>query len=295
MGSGQARSTVVIPAARPRATQAPALAPAAASAWESRLYIGLRLRDIPTETRAALVATLGDVGVEAEHFLSLIDTFPGQNQPSRLLADLFLLHLESAARRICATAAALEVATQSYLAALEAVDPAIRFSPDINDVWWTEYPGGAFAGEPLELRLRTCGYGYRHVVAAHLASNVEAIAEQLALTLHALSMLPPAGVLSAAVLYGGLYDLTSMLQGYLVPNHIVDLNPETPGLLTGIARLRELVSREDTSLASDLAWARAQYAQATQLQLSLQADIEHWASAATRDWLDCIRTLEALR
>ena len=293
MGSGQARTTVIIPTARPRATQAPAPTPSA-SAWESRLYVGLRLRDIPPEIRAALVATLGDVGVEAEHFLSLLAGFPGQNQPTRELADLFLLHLEASARRICSTAAALEIATQSYLAALEALDPGIRLSPDVQDVWWTEYPSGAEISESLEIRLRACGYAYRHVVAAHLASNVEAIAEQLALTLHALSMLPPAGVLSAGVLYGGLYDLSSMLQGYLIPNHITDLNPQNPGLLAGITQLRELTSRDDISVESDLAWARAQYAHASHLQLSLRARSEQWGSTAASEWLDCIRALERL-
>lgn len=294
MGLGQARTTVIIPTAQPRVAQSPAPA-LSAFAWESRLYVGLRLRDVPVETRTALVATLGDVGVEAEHFLSLVSSFPGQNRPSRELADLFLLHLEASARRICATAAALEVATQSYLAALEAIDPGVRLSPDANDVWWMEYAGTGLVGDSLELRLRACGYAYRHVVAAHLASNVEAIAEQLVLTLHALSMLPPAGVLSAGVLYGGLYDLSSMLQGYLIPNHITGLSQQTPGLLTGIARLRELASREDTSVESDLAWARAQYAQTSHLQLSLPAGSEQWASTATREWLDCIRALEALR
>lgn len=294
MGSGQARTTVIIPATRPRTTQAPAPTPSA-STWDSRLYVGLRLRDIPPETRATLVATLGDVGVEAEHFLSLLASFPGQNQPTRALADLFLLHLETSSRRICSTAAALEVATQSYLAALEALDPGIRLSQGVDDVWWTEYPGLADVGESLEMRLRACGYAYRHVVAAHIASNVEAIAEQLTLTLHALSMLPPAGVLSAAVLYGGLYDLSSMLQGYLIPSHITDQNPQHPGLLAGINLLRERTSREDTSVESDLTWARAQHAQASHLQLSLRAGSEQWASSAADEWLDCIRALEALR
>lgn len=299
MGSGQARTSVVIPAVQPRVTALPALAPSTAFNWENRLFAGLRLRAIPQETRAALVATFGDIGVEAEHFLALVNDFPGQNRPSRELADVFLMHLEASARRLSNAAAALEVATQSYLSALEAIDPNVRVSPDVNDVWWTEFSGGAFAGQSFELRLRMCGYAYRHVVAAHLASNIEAIAEQLALTLHALSMLPPAGVLSMGALYGGLYDLSSMFQGYLIPNHITDLNQQMPGLLTGIARLRLLASREDTSIESDLAWARAQYNHASQLQLSLQPNSSHvsgqWASSAAREWVDCIQALEALR
>ncbi|MGH2486963.1 MAG: hypothetical protein ACRDHE_13215, partial [Ktedonobacterales bacterium] len=255
---------------------------------------------VPRETRAALAATLGEIGVEAEHFLYLVSDFPGQLPPSPALADAFLQRLESSARRLCRVAATLEVATQSYLAALEAHYHDLRSSPDIDDVWWTEFAGGALGAAPgFELRLRACGYAYRHIVATHLASNIEAIAEQLALTLHALSMLPPAGVLATGVLYGGLYDLSSMFQGYLIPNHITDLNQETPGLLTGVAQLRLLASREDTSVESDLAWARQQYTRASQLQLSLPPDAAHhsgqWARSAAREWMECIQALEALR
>jgi hypothetical protein len=300
MGAGQTRTTVTIPTIRPRATGETALAIPPTAAWEGRLYAGLSLPAVPRETRAALAATLGEIGVEAEHFLFLVADFPGQLAPSPALADVFLQRLESSARRLARVAGALEVATQSYLTALEAHYPDLRSSPDVDDVWWTEFAGGALGASPgLELRLRACGYAYRHIVATHLASNIEAIAEQLALTLHALSMLPPAGVLATGVLYGGLYDLSSMFQGYLIPNHITDLNQETPGLLTGVTHLRLLASREDTSVESDLAWARQQYTRASQVQLSLPPDSTHhaeqWARSAARDWMECIQALEALR
>ncbi|HKV84802.1 MAG TPA: hypothetical protein VJN88_09610 [Ktedonobacterales bacterium] len=300
MGAGQTRTMVAIPTTRPRATGGTALALPPTAAWEGRLYAGLSLPAVPRETRASLAATLGEIGVEAEHFLFLVSDFPGQLPPSPMLADAFLQRLDASARRLCRVAGALEVATQSYLTALEARYPDLRSSPDVEDVWWTEFAGGALiTGPGFELRLRACGYAYRHIVATHLASNIEAIAEQLALTLHALSMLPPAGVLATGVLYGGLYDLSSMFQGYLIPNHITDLNQETPGLLTGITQLRLLAAREDTSIESDLAWARQQYTRASQLQLSLSPDSaqhsEQWARSAARDWLECIQALEALR
>lgn len=299
MGAGQTRTMVAIPTTRPRATGDTALALPPMAMWEGRLYAGLSLPAVPRETRASLAATLGEIGVEAEHFLFLVSDFPGRLPPSPALADAFLQRLDASARRLCRVAGALEVATQSYLSALEARYLDLRSSPDVEDVWWTEYAGGALTGPGLELRLRACGYAYRHIVATHLASNIEAIAEQLALTLHALSMLPPAGVLATGVLYGGLYDLSSMFQGYLIPNHVTDLNEETPGLLTGIVQLRLLAAREDSSIESDLAWARQQYTRASQLQLSLPPDSaqrsEQWARSAARDWMECIQALEALR
>lgn len=297
MGSGQTRATVVVPTVHPRPTGAPVFA--TSLAWESRVYAGLRLRAVPQETRTALVAILGEIGVEAEHFLTLEATFPGNTPPSRALADMFLLRMESSARRLCAGAAALEIATQSYLSALEAIDPSLRSPREAERVWWTESAGGASSATPLELRLRACRYAYRHVVAARLASNVEAIVEQLTLILHAMGALPPAGILPLHVLYGGLYSLSSMLQGYLVPNHITSVNQELPGLFSSIARLRLLASVEDTSIESDLVWARSQYTRASQLQLSLPGGTgqgaAQWARSAAGEWLECIRALETIR
>jgi hypothetical protein len=179
--------------------------------------------------------------------------------------------------------------------------------PGDGDVWWPAPAELVTGGEPIELSLRRCGYAYRHVVAAHLAAHVEAICEHLALILHALSTLPPAGTLPASSLRAGLDELTSGLQGYIVPNHLIGLSPRTPGLFGGIAQLRTLDAREETSLASDIAWARAQYDLAKRPHPSTQAGIipavnarsshapARWAAAAAQEWRDTISALERLR
>ncbi|MGH2515967.1 MAG: hypothetical protein ACRDHP_09965, partial [Ktedonobacterales bacterium] len=155
---------------------------------------------------------------------------------------------------------------------------------------------------PLELRLLRCGYAYRHVVTAHLAANIEPVAEHLALILHALTTLPPAGVLPASSLYLGLYELSSAMQGYIVSHHMTGMNEQTPGLLTGIAWLRGLDSHDDTSLDSDIAWAHAQYAFARRIAApdvlppGMSPGTGHaWAALALRDWQDTIAALERLR
>src|SRR5262249_30549701 len=131
---------------------------------------------------------------------------------------------------------------------------------DQAEPWWPPFAGYTIPGEPLEVRLRRCGYAYRHVVAARLHANVEAIAEQLAFTLHALVTLPPAGVLPTQWLYSGLYELSGALQGDIIPHYINDVSAESPGLLSGIALLRALDAREDRSLKADIAWAQSQFA-----------------------------------
>jgi hypothetical protein len=266
--------------------------------WDRRLYAGLRIAWVSTEVRSSLAEALGEVGVEAEYFLSLLSSFPGPGRPGRAQGDAFLLRVEAAARRLRRVAAVMEIATQGYLSALAAGDPEIGQG---GDVWWPPLRRQTLAGEPIELRLRRCGYSYRHVVTVHLASNLEAIAEHMALVLHALSTLPPAGIVPAGALYTGLDELTSMLQGYLIPRHIADLNDQTPGLLSGIAHLRQLDASEGNSLETDLAWASAQYAFTHALRGRAGRNptggpqAQQWIEAALRDWQETIVILTRLR
>jgi hypothetical protein len=295
MGGGLVRPAGAI-ASRTRLTQAAAPAVAGPPAtWDRRLYAGLRVACVPEEVRATLASALGDIGVDAEHFLTLVDRFV-RAVPVVGLGEAFLRHLESACQRLRRVALALEIATQSYVSALADGYPATRLADGGDDVWWPPFPGYWQGGEFLELRLRRCGFAYRHVVATHLASNVEAIAEHMALFLHALATLPPAGILPASTLSTGLLELTSTLQGYVIPHHVTDLNDATPGLLTGIARLRALTARDDTSLDSDIAWARAQYAFVRQQHASSAGQgVRRWAQVAAGEWQQTIASLESLR
>src|SRR5258708_19081923 len=84
----------------------------------------------------------------------------------------------------------------------------------------------------------------------------------MALLLHALAALPPAGVAPTSALYAGLYELSSGLQGYAIPRHVLSTDERALGLLPGIRRFRALNAREDTALAAAIAWPRAQYAYA---------------------------------
>ncbi len=269
-----------------------AVAVQAGSAWERRLYAGLRVACVPAEVRNALAEALGEAGVDAEFFLLLINGSPGAGPFTHATGQALLRRLEVAGQRLCRTASALELATQAYLTALEAGYPGVRMEGERAETWWPPFEGYMLPGESIELRLRRCGFAYRHVVAVHLASNLESIAEQLALVLHALETLPPAGVMPITMLYQGLYELSSSLQGYTIAHHITDLNQHTPGLLTGIARLRALDAREDTSLAADITWAHAQY---TFARSAGRADARGWAAAAAREWQNTIATLEHLQ
>jgi hypothetical protein len=103
-------------------------------------------------------------------------------------------------------------------------------------------------------------------------------------------------------LYQGLDELTVTLQGYLIPQHILKADRHAPGLLAGLARLRELDARDDTSLASDIAWAQAQYAQARAVVLARTPRSPRPPTAtgtfapagALREWQGVIASLEAL-
>lgn len=276
------------------------------STWDRRLYGGLRVTCVPVEVRAALAEAIGNIGVEAEFFLQLVNSFPGPGVPSHQQGEVFLLRLEASVLRILPAAEALEVATQSYLTALDAGYPNMRADSERAEVWWQDFSSAGLGGEPLEMRLRRSGFAYRHVIATHLASNVEAIAEQMALTLHALNTLPPAGTLPAATLYQSLYELSSALQGYVIPHHITDVSESMPGIITSIRYLRTVSAQEDTSIASDIAWAQAQYNYAQSMLAATPAphqsgpsnmpirDARHSALAAAREWQDVLTTLESL-
>jgi hypothetical protein len=271
--------------------------------WETRLYVGIRVASVPQDIRLQLAQALGGVGVEAEFFVALANAFLQGRRGSRQQGEIFLLQLEAAGLRLLRAAASLEFATQGYLTALEAGFPGLMTANDLAEPWWPPFAGYAIPGEPLEVRLRRCGYAYRHVVAARLHANVEAIAEQLALTLHTLITLPPAGVVPAQALYSGLYELSASLQGDIIPHYINDVSAEAPGLLSGIALLRALDMQEDSSLKADIAWAQSQLsiARATSDQLrathsaAVPAATMQWAAQAVGEWRAIVEMLVSMR
>jgi hypothetical protein len=269
--------------------------------WDNRLHAGLRIARAPAETRSALASALGEAGVESEFFLSLVFTFPPAGRYTHAQGEILLLQLEAAAHRLIRTAAALEVATQGFLSALDRIYPNMRARREGDDVWWPTFPGFTLPGDSLDLRLRRCGFAYRHVVWVHLASSIEAIAEQMSLTLHALATLPPAGVLPAHALHQGLYELSSAWQGDIVQHHVLDVAADSPGLLTAIGRLRTLDSSEDTSLETDLAWANAQLASlgpaftAARTGVPKQRANARLTELAAREWYGIISALDRLR
>jgi hypothetical protein len=264
--------------------------------WESHLHAGLRMARVTGEARAALANALGAMGVEAEYYLSLLAGFPGSDGPSHARAELFLSRLEAAARRLYHAADTLEIATQGYLSALEAGYPGARSEGTEGDPWWPAPPDFELGSETIELRLRRCGYAYRHVVEVYLSTNISAIASQMKLVLYALTILPPAGVLPVSSLYQGLYELSSSFQGYIIPHHITELDARTPGLLTGIARLRQLDIQEDTSLQSDLRWAQSQLRSVQEFlqSPSLSSAQREWATTAASEWQQTVQLLASL-
>jgi hypothetical protein len=182
-------------------------------------------------------------------------------------------------------------------------------------------------GEPIEQCMRRCGFAYRHIVAAHLAANVEEVGEDMVLVLHALRTLPPAGVLPASALSAGLYELTGEFQSHLVPSHLTDANPAAVGLLSGIVLLRQLDATDDRSVEADIAWAEAQLAELEQVAAHLPPSVsipdkaarrglsglfrraaasgptgpapgtspQMWAAQAAREWQQTIAALRTLR
>jgi hypothetical protein len=236
--------------------------------WETRIYPGVQVAGVSLAARSALASALGEAGVEAEYFLTLLATFPGPDEPSLELAEGFYITLEAWAARMVAAAAALEVATQGYLGELDARYPDIRDESGAGDVpgdvmagaWWAPFPGYALTGESLALRLRRCGQSYRQVAVSRLPVLVEDIGEQMGLLLHALASLPPAGVAPVRALYQGLDELTIALQGDVAPRRIRDLSQDYPGLVTTVATLRASLITP-APIDADIAWARERLAE----------------------------------
>jgi hypothetical protein len=278
--------------------------------WDGRIFSGLQLEAVAPDVRHSLAQALGAVGVEAEYLLRILDTFPGPPRPERPSPErgaLLLAQLEAFAGRLLEAASSLELATQSFLTALGAAQGQ---PGSIAEPWWPTFAGYALAGEPLELRLRRCGYSYRLVVALRLGPTVEEIADHMALVLHALSTLPPAGTLPIPALAQGLYELADTVQGDVTQHLIRDVSADYPGLLTAIERLRTLNATQDTSLASDIAWAESQYAAVAGARPpepgffarvfgrhgrgSLRGTAR-WATQATQEWRSLIATLQAMQ
>lgn len=267
-------------------TAGPRLA-SAVGGWDTRLYDGLRVSRVAPDVRAGLGAALGQIGVESEYLLVLGSSFPGEARPGRTLGALFLTRLMTALERLVDASASLEAATQGYLTALDDAYPELRHARGWSGAWWPAFTGYTAPGAPLEARLRRCGYAYRHVVESHLPAHLEAIFEQMALTLYALSALPPAGVAPVAALAQGLDELSSAIQGEIVPRHILGLSSDDryPGALVAIERLMARDAAEDTSLESDIAWARAQYvaARAEEARLAAQPGQDQLRTLAAHD------------
>ena len=229
--------------------------------WETRIYPGVQIARVSLAARAALASALGEAGVEAEYFLAALAVFPGPEQPAPEVAERLYDALEAWAARMPMVASSLEVATQGYLGELDALYADLRDDPTREDsVWWGEFSGYSLTGEPLALRLRRCGQSYRAVAESRLAALVEGIGEQMALLLHALASLPPAGVAPLRSLYGGLSELALEMQGDLVPRRIRDLSPDYPGLATTVSRLRVALATP-APIEADIAWAREQLAE----------------------------------
>ena len=133
--------------------------------WEQRLYTGLCLPGID-ESQVALARALGEMGVEEAEFSSLADRFGGVSsaRATRTVADHFLRQLEDSSMRIATSATSLEVATQGYLAALEARFSQSHLADAAAEPWWPTFSGFTLAGQiaggtpaPLWLRLPACG------------------------------------------------------------------------------------------------------------------------------------------
>ena len=287
--------------ARRTVSAGPRLAPAAGG-WDTRLYDGLRVSRIASDVRARLGAALGQIGVEAEYLLVLVTSFPGEARPTRTLGELFLSRLAPSLERLVEAAASLEAATQGFLVALDEAYPELRHARGWASAWWPTFTGYVAPGAPLEARLRRCGFAYRHVLESRLTAHLEAVIEQMALTRYALSSLPPAGVAPVPSLAQGLDELSSAMQGEIVPRHITGLSGDDryPGALVAIDRLLALDAEEETSLESDIAWARAQYiaARDAEAQIAAQSWQDQLRPVAAHDayeWAATVGVLEGMR
>lgn len=318
-----ARGTVHVPAQKGQHLPAGAQsqesgADAAFGGWEQRIYAGLLLGDIPADIREALGRTLGAAGVEAEHLLRLLAMFPGPEGPSPAAGARLLDQLQSFARRFLDTANSLELATQSYLTALQVSGGGRAIGPREGEPWWPPFTGYALGGEPLELRLRRCGYSYQQAAALRLGPLVEALAEQMALLLHALRTLPPAGTVSTAVLASGLDELADAMQGDVAQHLLRDMSDDYLGLPSAIERLQASNALDaiavKASLAADLEWAQGEYERILGAAASAQARTpkpglfarlfrrsapangsQRWSASAAQEWRELIAALEALQ
>ncbi len=277
--------------------------------WERHIYPGVQVADVSFAARAALASALGEAGVEAEYFLGLVASFPGNDQPAPETAAQLYNALEAWAARITIVASSLEVATQGYLGELDTLYPELRNgSAGAGEVWWTPFSGYIIGGAPLALRLRRCGQSYRQVVESRLPALIEGIGEQMAFLLHALDTLPPAGVAPLRALYQGLSEIALALQGDVVLRRIRDLSPNYPGLVTTSARLRAQLAIS-IPIADDIAWAREQLAELRDAQPAkprgfgarLFGGFGHRGGAvrsgagAVREWEDVVAALVRLQ
>jgi hypothetical protein len=277
--------------------------------WETRIYSGVQVAEVSLESRSALASALGEAGVEAEYFLSLLAAFPDPDLPTGEATERLYDALEAWAARLVAVAASLEVATQGYLGELDGLYPTLRDEAgSVSDVWWSPFAGHVRAGEPLAIRLRRRGQSYRAVVESRLPALIEGICEQMALLLHALSSLPPAGVAPARALYGGLNEITLALQADVVPRRVRDLSQDYPGLVTVIARLRARLSAP-APIEDDIAWAREQLAEFRAAQpvesrglgarlfggFGRKGSAKRSNDGATREWEGVVAALVGLR
>lgn len=311
-----ARHLSASPARSSASPQGRASSSADFAGWEAHIYPGLQLASVPVEARQGLASALGAVGVEAEHMLRLLQAFPPE-RPSPEAGEALLEQVEAFAARLIPLAAELEVATQAYVTAI-ADDASVQRDPAPSDPppapaepWWPPFPGWEIDGESLALRLRRCGFSYRQLVVVHLPDTLDAVADRMALVLHALATLPPAGTLPADALAQGLSELADAVQGDVVPHFIRDLSLEYPGLPSAIARLRRLAASEDTSLAGDIAWACQQYAAVmgaaasgpglfarlfgagSRSGVQQSGGSARWAEQAAQEWRALIAALEA--
>lgn len=270
--------------------------------WDARLYDGLRVARISSDTRATLGAALGQIGVEAEYLLLLVSSFPGNELPSRQVGLIFLQRLHSALERIVDASTNLEAATQGFLSALTDAYPRLIESLRGSSPWWPTFDGYVAPGQPIEARLRRCGFAYRHILESQLPHHLDAILEQMALTIYALTVLPPAGVTPLAALALGLDELAAAIQGDIVPRHIKGLtgDPNYPGALEAMSRLLALDAQGDTSLESDITWARSLYVAARdeEMRLARQPGQEALHALAAHDaygWAATVSLLEGMR
>lgn len=304
---GTATPTATIDTAPTVAMSAVAPATSALAGWETRLASGLAVPGVPTEARSPLVGALGMAGVEAEYLLALarsLHTNTASPAQARTRGEAFLTALEAVGHRLIATARRVELAVQTYLAALAASHADVRAQAEVAPPWWGPADAALWSGVAVEADLRRHGFSLRQVAGARLGETVEALSERMALTLHALATLPPAGVLPVAALAAGIYQLAELWQDDIADHLVRDLTPTYPGLLTAIARLRAEDASMGSSLDDDLTWAREQCAAAQAVAVQQNQRVEGsmvtaaeraaMVNESVRAWQETVTLLERL-